>query len=187
MKKRVLITAVLFVFIFAALAGCGASDDQSSDSAAQTKKEKNYPELSEGSVAPDFTIDVNDGSSFTLSEHQGKVVLLNFWATWCGPCVEEMPAFQKLYKEYGDKIEILAVNTAEDRDVVDTFVEKGGYTFPVGYDEDGEISNMYPTDGIPYTLVIGKDGKVSALFLGASGADDQYKKYRSALKEAFSE
>lgn len=187
MKKNSLIMMMFFAILSVMLTGCGVSDSQSSGDTAQVVQKVNYSVLSEGSDAPDFTADVNDGNTFTLSEKQGKVVLLNFWATWCGPCVGEMPAFQKLYEEYGDEIEILAVNIAEDRETVDAFVENCGYTFPIAYDEGGQISIKYPSEGIPYTLVIGKDGKVSAIFLGAAGADEQYRIYRNALKKAFLE
>ena len=199
MKKKLVITVMIFAVMSIMLAGCKASKSGSSDSAAQKSEtsdasEENgsgaklfYPALSEGSTAPDFTAELNDGSSFVLSDHEGEVILLNFWATWCGPCVEEMPAFQKLYEEYGDKIQILAVDLSEDKSTVDAFVSDAGYTFPIAYDENGEIGNKYPSDGIPYTVVIGKDGKVSSIFLGSNGADEQYKKYRSALEEAFSE
>ena len=177
------------LIVCALLTGCGASASEDSDDSTQTsgKDSRVYVALKEGDAMRDFTAEVNDGSSFTLSDHEGEVILLNFWATWCGPCVEEMPAFQKLYEEYGDKISILAVDVSEDKETVDSFLADKDYTFPIAYDEDGSVSNKYPTEGIPYTLVIGKDGTVKNIFVGAKGADEQYKKYRSALKEAFSE
>ncbi len=198
MKRKLLITAITFTIMFTMSSGCGISRSDSSGGEAKEietsdvseEKESSetlfYPALSESSAAPDFTAEVNDGSSFILSDHDGEVILLNFWATWCDPCVKEMPTFQKIYEEYGDKIQILAVNLSEDKYTVDTFISDAGYTFPVAYDENGEIGNKYPSDGIPYTVVIGKDGKVASIFLGSNGADEQYKKYRSALKEAFS-
>lgn len=146
-----------------------------------------YQELSVGSEAPDFTAEMTDGGSFTLSEQEGKVVFLNFWATWCSPCVGEMPAFERLYEEYGDEIEILAVNSGEEKEIVDAFLEKKDYTFPIAYDEENEIDKKYPSDGIPYTLVIGKDGKITDIFTGAQDADTQYKIYRRALKEVLEE
>lgn len=169
-RLKIIVTVILMVLVL--VAGCGSAGGV-------------YGELVEGSDAPDFTTELCGGGTFTMSEQEGKVVLLNFWATWCSPCVGEMPAFQKLYEEYGDKVEIIAVNTAEDKETVDSFAEDSGYTFPIGYDESGEISLKYPNDGIPYTLVIGKDGKVSDIFMGADGSDQQYKKYRSALKKAY--
>ena len=167
-----LIVCMIFVFN-----GCGnkkASESMLGESGQAT-------ELSQGDQAPDFTAEVNDGSTFSLTEQKDKVILLNFWATWCGPCVEEMPAFEKLYQEYGDQVAILAVNSMEDKGTVDQFIEEQGYTFPIAYDEKGEIISKYPTDGIPYTLVIGKDGTVKKIYIGAKGAEQQYEEYKSAI------
>lgn len=138
-------------------------------------------------AAPDFTAQVNDGSTFVLSEQTGKVVLLNFWATWCGPCVGEMPAFEQLASEYGDEVCILAVNCMEDQRTVDSFISEMGYTFPVAYDENGDINMKYPTDGIPYTLVLAKDGTVFEEYVGAYSAQEQYEEYKSAIEAALKE
>lgn len=171
--KRVL----FFLGICLCMSGCGK----------KTELLPVYQELVQGSEAPDFTAELTDGSGFTLSEHEGKVILLNFWATWCAPCVGEMPAFEKLYEEYGDQIQILAVNSGEEKKIVDAFLEERNYTFPIAYDVENEISEKYPSEGIPYTLVIGKDGKVQEIFVGAWDADKQYKIYRRALKNAIEE
>ncbi len=85
-----------------------------------------------------------------------------------------MPAFEKLFQEYGEEFSILAVNCQEDKESVDSFLSENDYTFPIAYDEDGDVCSKYPTDGIPYTLVIGKDGTIKQTFLGARGADEQY-------------
>lgn len=143
-----------------------------------------YQELLEGDAAPDFTANLADGSTFTLSEQSGKVVLLNFWATWCGPCVGEMPAFEKLYKEYGNEVSILAVNCLEDEETVRQFISENGYTFPIAFDVEGVVNMKYPTDGIPYTLVIGKDGTVQDIYVGAADADTQYQEYKGAIDSA---
>ena len=135
-------------------------------------------------LAPDFTATLADGSSFTLSDYRGSVILLNFWASWCGPCVGEMPAFEQLNNEYGDEVVILAVNCMEDENTVNQFITDNGYTFPIAYDVNGSISDLYPTDGIPYTLVIGTDGTVLETFLGADSADVQYREYKSAIDAA---
>lgn len=178
MKKYILCMFLLLVlcmtFIFS---GCGnkkASGSMLGEGGQATT-------LAQGDQAPDFTAEVNDGSTFSLTEQKDKVILLNFWATWCGPCVEEMPAFEKLYQEYGDQVAILAVNSMEKKGTVDQFVKEKGYTFPIAYDEKGEIGMKYPTDGIPYTLVIGKDGTVKKIYIGAKGADQQYEEYKSAI------
>lgn len=137
-----------------------------------------------GAAAPDFTIEMNDGSSFTLSEAVGKVVLVNLWATWCGPCCEELPAFQRLHDEYGDDLQIVAVNYAESKETVDQFVKENGYTFPFAYDTEGMVAELYPSNGIPYTIIIDGNGNISQTFLGARSADEQYEIYKTAIEEA---
>lgn len=172
-RVRNVILALASCICIVGLAGCG-----------QKQSVKN-PELSQGSKAPDFKIELNDGSTFSLTENKDRVILLNFWATWCPACVNEMPAFEKLYEEYGDKIQIIAVNTAENRETVDQFIEKQNYRFPVGYDEENEVSGKYPSAGIPYTVIIDRDGNVSAVFVGAGDVDKQYRLYKKALSEAY--
>lgn len=145
------------------------------------------PVQAEGDTAPNFTAELAGGGTFTLSEQNDKVVLLNFWATWCGPCVREMPAFERLQADYGDRVAILAVNSMENTKTVDQFIEQTGYTFPIAYDETGAIGRNFPTDGIPYTLVIGKDGIVKKIYIGAYDADTQYQTYRSAIESVLSQ
>lgn len=140
-----------------------------------------YLPLSVGDAAPDFTAVLTDGTEFTLSEQQGKVVLLNFWATWCGPCVREMPAFEKLYGEYGEDVAILAVNCMEREDIVKAFQDENGYTFPIACDPEGDVSLKYPSQGIPYTLVIDEEGIIQNIYVGAADAETQYLEYKGAI------
>ena len=212
-KRDVLLALAAFSLLaVSGLMGCGKQNaagtngmkaDMSIEEAAQTAEEDvsaesndtndeeyndvTYSELSEGDAAPDFTAELVGGGSFTLSENKDKVVLINLWATWCGPCVGEMPAFERLYKEYGDDLKIVGVNCVEDKDTVDTFVKDNGYTFPIAYDENGAISGRYPTQGIPYTLIIGKDGIIKNIYLGADSEDIQYKLYKEAIDTAINE
>lgn len=143
-----------------------------------------YNELEVGDKAPDFTAELVGGESFTLSDKSGKVTVINIWATWCMPCVGEMPAFQMLLDEYGDDIAICAVNSCEDKEVVDSFVTENNYTFPIAYDPDGEICRKFPTDGIPYTVIVDAEGNVSSIYIGAAGAEEQYKEYKAAIEAA---
>ena len=140
-----------------------------------------YLPLSVGDAAPDFTAVLTDGTEFTLSEQQGKFVLLNFWATWCGPCVREMPAFEKLYGEYGEDVAILAVNCMESEDIVKAFQDENGYTFPIACDPEGDVSLKYPSQGIPYTLVIDEEGIIQNIYVGAADAETQYLEYKGAI------
>lgn len=184
MKNRKIKTIILTAVLGLALTGC--MDDGIKENTPEVQQES-HGEIAIGDVAPDFTAELTDGESVTLSEVQDKVVLLNFWATWCGPCVREMPALEKLQEEYGDKLLVLAVNSMEDKGTVDSFVEETGYTFPIAYDVNGEIGVKYPTTGIPYTLIIGKDGIVKQVFVGAADAETQYMYYKSVIESVLGE
>ena len=172
--KLKLVTLFLTIFSICFLTGCMNSSET---------KPLYYDELSIGDTAPDFTANLADGSTFTLSEHSGSVVLVNFWATWCGPCVGEMPAFEWLDADYGDEVVILAVNCMEDENTVDQFISSNGYTFPIAYDTAGEISTKYPSTGIPYTVIIDGDGIIRNIYVGAYTAEAQYQEYKSAIDE----
>lgn len=193
--KTILFTALLALSLTACgSGGTNAGDQSASEDSAGTPSQADtdskqsakddvltYLPLNEGDSAPDFTISLADGSEFTLSDQQGKIVLLNFWATWCGPCVREMPAFERLEEDCGEDVVILAVNCMEYADTVTAFIEENGYTFPIAIDEEGIVSAKYPTQGIPYTLVIDGDGIVQNIYVGAADADTQYNEYKSAI------
>lgn len=149
-----------------------------------------YPEKVEEQIkkAPDFTATLLTGEEFTLSENIGKPVLVNFWATWCGPCVGEMPAFEQLKKDYGDEVVIVAVNCGEKAETVQEFVDENGYTFNFALDEKAKIStNIYPTMSIPYTVLIDADGNIAEEFVGAVSAEKQYKIYKEAIEKVLNE
>ncbi len=135
--------------------------------------------LSEGDTAPDFTVKLNDGTIFNLSRNKDKVVLVNFWATWCGPCCDELPAFEKLKNDRMSGVEIIAVNCREDKATVDSFIKERGFTFNFAYDEKGTVGDMYPTNGIPYTLII-RNGIIEKTFLGEP--HDPYTTYKEAIE-----
>ncbi|MCR5281900.1 MAG: TlpA family protein disulfide reductase [Lachnospiraceae bacterium] len=138
--------------------------------------------LAEGDIAPDFSVELVDGGTFRLSDYDDKTVIINFWATWCGPCVGEMPAFEMLKQDENDDLRIICVNCMEDPGTVDQFVKENGYTFPIGYDVNGKVFGYYPTQGIPYTLVV-KKGIISKIFVGALDAEYQYTEYKNAIAE----
>jgi len=119
-----------------------------------------------GYLAPDFSVELLSGETVSLSDFRGKVVLINFWATWCGPCVKEMPDIQKLSEAYSDDLVVLAINCNESKNKVEEFINANGYTFRVGLDS-GEVQKLYPTRGIPYTIVINANGVITQTQLGA--------------------
>jgi peroxiredoxin len=120
-----------------------------------------------GDKAPDFTVEMLDGRSVTLSELQGKPVLLIFWATWCPPCREELSHLQEgVIDIFGDKITVLPISRGEKRETVEGFLDKMGYTFPVGLDGDQSIYKKYASNYIPRCFVINAKGVVEYAGVG---------------------
>ncbi|MDR2196515.1 MAG: TlpA family protein disulfide reductase [Coriobacteriales bacterium] len=137
--------------------------------------------VKEGALAPDFSYTTVDGQSGSLSELKGTPVLLNFWASWCGPCVGEMPDIAALKADY-PALEVLAVAVSDAPADSRDFISESGYDFRWVLDEQGTIGALYPTDGIPYTIIIDANGVIGAIFLGSP--PDAYATYERALKEA---
>lgn len=135
-----------------------------------------------GDRAPEITFKTPDGKQAKLSDYKGKVVFLNFWASWCGPCVGEMPAMQKVHEKYGDKLQIIAVNSGEDADTVKDFIDSEGFTFSVALDEDNSISTRYGLEFIPISYVLNKDGVITKIFGGASTEEDMTAAIDKAMK-----
>jgi cytochrome c biogenesis protein CcmG/thiol:disulfide interchange protein DsbE len=122
----------------------------------------------EGSPAPDIRLSTLDGEDVSLSDYRGKVVLLNFWATWCGPCREEMPLFEQAQQQYGtDNLVVLAVNVREGNGTVRSFVERFALTYPILMDERGSVAGRYHVRSFPTTYFIGRDGSVEGRRVGA--------------------
>ncbi len=123
-------------------------------------------------MSQDFTLDSLDGGKVSLSSFKGKVVLLSFWATWCGPCKQEMPEMQALYQKLKDRgFAVVAVDMMEDRATVSDFVKRSGYTFPVLLDTTGEIGGggLYAARAIPTNYVIGRNGRIVGRKIGIDG------------------
>lgn len=123
----------------------------------------------QGPPAPNFTLQGLDGRMVSLSDHKGKVVLLNIWATWCPPCVSETPSIDKLYKMLKDEdFELLAVSVDKGgKKVVENFMNKKNLSFPVLLDPDGSVARLYRTTGVPESFIIRKDGTVDSKIEGA--------------------
>jgi len=122
-----------------------------------------------GMQAPDFTLRNLNGNLEGLSSFKDKVIILNFWATWCAPCLEEMPAFEKIYRRYRSKgLTVIAVSLDKgDTSKVEKFVDEHSLTFPVLLDLDGIAEKIYPSFTIPFTYVIDKKGIIIARVDGA--------------------
>ena len=115
----------------------------------------------------DFMLTTLGGNEQALADYQGKMVFLNFWATWCAPCRDEMPSMQVLYDELSDEgLEIVAVNVLETEDMVSAFVEENGFTYSVMLDSDGRVSLRYSVRAYPTTYIIDRAGNVIAVRQG---------------------
>jgi peroxiredoxin len=141
------------------------------DLRAQTAQGHQEPNL-EGQKASDFTLTGLDGKSYTLSKLRGKVVMLDFWATWCGPCRIEMPHVQKLHSEFKTKgLVVFGVNYGETSTRVKPFIAKNAYDFTILMDSNQEVGGHYQVNGIPALFIIDKDGVIRSHFVGVRDED----------------
>ena len=118
-------------------------------------------------IAPDFTMLDQEGNEVTLASFFGKPIILNFWASWCGPCKMEMPELQEFYEEYGEEIHFLLVSVDDSVDTAKDFIEKEGYTFPVYFDTTSMGAYTYGASSIPLTFFIDAEGNLTAYYMGA--------------------
>ena len=144
---------------------------------------ESYQPILNGAKAPDFTAYDMDGKPVHLSDYAGKVVLVNIWATWCGPCRAEMPSMERLYKALGDEpdFKIMAVSVDAAPGTTDQFGNPGGdlkafakslgLTFPIFHDQSGKIQEIYQTTGVPETFVVGRDGIIYRKVAGGTDWD----------------
>jgi len=123
--------------------------------------------------AADFTLKDSDGDIYRLKQYRGRVVLVNFWATWCPPCRFELPSMERAYEELKKEgIEILAINVGEDADTIFTFTADYPVTFPLLMDLDSSVINDYPAIGLPTTYVIDTEGRLVYRAIGTREWDD---------------
>lgn len=189
--KVVVLTILLSSFLMA----CPATNKvvkngSSSQPAARVTPKKNSWKLVKGQKAPSFTLQDLNGDSHSLSKFKGKVILINFWATWCAPCLKEFPHFQTLLKRYEKQgFVILAINTdvASAQASVGPTIYRYGYTFRVLLDPEGRVITLYnPKKSRPYSVLIDRQGNIRMSHQGYNPGDEQAleKHIISLLKEA---
>lgn len=183
MKKKLFILIFVFVFLIggaaAAYDGLGRQLEPEALTVHKPEKE-NTPadpqetagqEETEGIPAPDFTVYDREGNQVKLSDYYGKPIVLNFWASWCGPCQMEMPDFHEKHQELGEEITFLMVNMTdgawETVEAASAFVEEKAYAFPVLFDTGMDAAATYGVNSLPTTYFINADGYAIAQAMGA--------------------
>lgn len=158
MKKKVytILTAIILIFFFS------ACNSKSSEIEIKIGIEK-------GNKIPDFEISNLFGKKENISDYKGKLIFLNFWATWCPPCRAEMPSMETIYKNKGNKnFEIIAISVDQtSTQKIYDFILKNNYSFPVYHDPTGAISNKFLVQSIPQTFIIDKNGVILEKYTGA--------------------
>ena len=125
------------------------------------------------SPAPDFTLPAVGGSKLSLSQYRGQVVMINFWATWCGPCRQEMPLLDAMYRKYkGMGFTLIGVNVEPDSNAAAKFLADVPVSFPVAFDADSKVSKLYKVQGMPSSVIVDRKGNARVLHKGYRPGDE---------------
>jgi len=155
----------------------------------QARKERvdAHSHTKEGDAAPVFSINTDEGLSFALGDHPGKVVLVNFFATWCGPCLQEFPHLQKLWNEHKHRtdFELIVIGREETDEKVKAFKKKHGFSFPMAADPDGAVYSLFAEELIPRTYIISRQGKV-CWSLAEFAGEESFTEIKTALQRELS-
>ncbi|PKI14347.1 TlpA family protein disulfide reductase [Colwellia sp. 12G3] len=139
-----------------------------------------------GQPAPDFTLKSMAGANLKLTEQRGKIIVINFWASWCGPCRTEMPVLQKFYDKYQDLgVSVWGVNVEQENQAGRDFLADLNLSFPILFDASNTISAMYQVEAMPTTIIVDRDGLVRYAFKGYKPGYE--KKYAKAIKKLIRE
>jgi len=142
------------------------------------------PPLGRGDIAPGFDLAVLDGGRMSLDQLEGRVSLVNFWATWCKPCEDEMPAMQRLYEALAPEgFELVAISVDESPEEIRAFRDRLGVGFPILLDPDQDVSRLYQTTGFPESILVDRDGRIVERYVGPREWDhpDYLARVRSLL------
>ncbi len=172
-KLLLIVTLLILAVILAACGSGGQKTETSGDSTASLSTastaglDNSDRGLKTGDLAPDFLMTFADDENARLSDWRGQPVVINFWASWCGPCRAEMPGFVNAYQRYEqDGLVILGVNAQESEDKATAFMQEMGMSFPVTLDSRGEIMALYQVRGLPTTFFINAEGRIAGVWAG---------------------
>lgn len=163
----VLAVAILFGANFLVEKGKLPQPNEVNDKASSTYGQNKAPSDTSNPLAQGFSLTDLNGNLVSLNEFRGKYVLLNFWATWCPPCQQEMPDIQRFSDNHEDELVVLAVNLNEETNTVKDFISKNNYTFPVLLDSYGQVGNSYKISSIPASYFIDKEGRITKKHVGS--------------------
>jgi len=145
-----------------------------------------FPTQAVGTAAPDFTLASLNSGNLRLAELQGQVVLLNFWASWCGPCRKEMPILNDLHNRYKDiGFTVLGVNVEQDSSLAQNYLRDTPVDFPILFDTENQVSKSYHVVAMPTTVMINRDGKIRFIHQGYQQGDEE--KYKQMIKQLIRE
>jgi thiol-disulfide isomerase/thioredoxin len=138
-----------------------------------------------GKPAPELELDLADGKRFRLAERKGRIVVIDFWASWCGPCLQAMPQVHEVTREFADQqVELVGVNLQESPEQIKAALEKLGLSMAVALDQDGRVAERYGATAIPQTVIVDREGKVARLFVGGGARFGE--QLREALESVLS-
>jgi len=169
-SKIIYLVSSAIAILGIALLVVGNLNEKSRVGAPSMSAEESTPHVSAGNKAADFKLETLEGRTVSLSQMKGKVVFLNVWATWCGPCREEMPSMETLYDQFKGNRDFVMLAVSQDtkgKSVVAPYVEKNGYHFTVLLDPENEVSESYDVSGVPETFIIDRRGRIVAHHMGA--------------------
>src|SRR5215510_6271135 len=175
--KRVITLALAAALAWPLVLSAASAPDATSGSPRMTVSEAMHAleliQPARGKAAEDFTLPLLDGKRFRLTEHQGRPVFINFWATWCPPCLEELPAMERLWRQHKDRgLVMLAISLDTNPTLVAPYVAKHGFTFQVAIGSKFDVSNAYGVRALPATVLVDRRGQLAALALGPRAWDN---------------
>ncbi len=158
----------LMILLFAMLTAVAVFGEDTGDPVREALRGLDFQIIEKNTNYIDFSLTDINGAQVNLKDFQGKIIMLNFWASWCPPCREEMPSMEAFYsKMKGRNFEMLAVNIQENESTVKNFLQKNRYTFPVLMDLEGVAAQKYKIRSIPTTFIIDSKGKIAGVFTGS--------------------